>query len=294
METLNLCPVCSNDTFSQFLICKDYLVSRQEFIIQECQSCGFRFTNPRPDVTEISSYYESEQYVSHNDESGGLINRMYRLVRTITLRSKLNLINELSAGKGKILDVGCGTGTFLETCKLGNWEVMGMEPDANARAIAQERLQLEVKPNLDSLIKTQSFDVITLWHVLEHIHDLNGVIPQLQNLLSAEGTLIIAVPNSNSYDAQYFNQYWAAYDVPRHLYHFTPPTIESLFKKHKFRLIGKRPLLFDAYYIAMLSTQYKTGKTDYIKSVRIGTTSNFKATQTGDSSSLIYLFKKSQ
>lgn len=273
-------------------MCKDYLVSNQEFVINQCTTCGFRLTNPRPDVATISSYYESDQYVSHHDESSGLINRMYRLVRNITLRSKLSLINELNRGRGDILDVGCGTGTFLEKCMSGGWQVAGMEPDHNARAIAQKKLRVEIEPNLNSLTGKQLFNVITLWHVLEHIHNLNEIIPQLQRLLATNGTLLIAVPNSNSYDAQYFKQYWAAYDVPRHIYHFTPPTIERLFKKHNFRLTDKRPLLFDAYYIAMLSTRYQTGKTNYIKSFQIGLNSNIEAKRTGDNSSLIYLFRK--
>ncbi|GAB4015745.1 class I SAM-dependent methyltransferase [Spirosoma koreense] len=257
-----------------------------------CQQCGFRLTNPRPDANSIGQYYQSEQYISHNDESKGLVNTAYKLVRNYTLRSKLGLINELNKGKGRILDVGSGTGAFLEVCKKGGWEVMGMEPDNDARAIAQSKLGIELKPNLSAVARSHAYDIITLWHVLEHIPDLNESITQLNKLLASKGHLLIAVPNSNSYDARYFKQYWAAYDVPRHLYHFTPTTVEPLFKKHGFALMQKRPMVFDAFYIAMLSTRYQTGKTDYVKSVQIGLTSNNEAKHTGDSSSLIYIFKK--
>ena len=293
LETISLCPVCGNSTFDSFLACKDYLVSNQNFAIQQCQQCNFRLTNPRPDADSIGSYYKSEQYVSHNDESSGLINTAYRLVRNYTLKSKLSLIKKLNGGKqGTILDVGCGTGAFLENCQSGGWQVTGMEPDSDARAVALKKLQAEIKPDLKALAGVKPFNIITLWHVLEHIPTLNETIPQLHKLLAEQGTLLIAVPNSESYDARVFKQYWAAYDVPRHLHHFTPSTIEPLFKKHGFKLTGQRPMLFDAFYIAMLSTRYETGKTNYFKSVRIGLSSNAEAKRTGNYSSLIYLFKK--
>ena len=292
METVTQCPVCGNDQFSPFLICKDYLVSQQNFAIQECSTCGFRLTNPRPDEATIGLYYESDQYISHNDVSGGVINRIYRAVRNYTLRSKLNLINKLNGETGRILDVGCGTGAFLETCKRGGWEVMGTEPDSEARAVSTEKLQTGVRPDLDAVAGAGLFDVISLWHVFEHISNLNQVIPQLHELLAKEGTLIIAVPNSNSYDAAYFKENWAAYDVPRHLSHFTPLTIEPLFRKHGFHLAEQRPMPFDAPYIAMLSTRYLTGRTNYMESAQVGFNSNVRARRTGDSSSLTYLFRK--
>ncbi|WP_280529199.1 class I SAM-dependent methyltransferase [Spirosoma utsteinense] len=249
-------------------------------------------TNPRPTTEQIGAFYKSEDYVSHNDSGGGIINTAYRAVRSYTLQSKLSLINKLNEGSGTILDVGCGTGAFLETCKKGGWAVMGMEPDPDARAISAQKLNVVIKPDLDALGGAGPFDIISLWHVLEHIPDLNQAIPQLWNLLAEDGTLLIAVPNSDSYDAAYYKEYWAAYDVPRHLHHFTPSTIKPLFSKHGFQLADQRPMPFDAMYIGMLSTRYETGKTDYLKSIRVGLSSNAEAKRTGNSSSLTYLFKK--
>jgi SAM-dependent methyltransferase len=292
LETVSQCPVCNHTSFSPFLSCEDYLVSHQEFAIQACLNCGFRFTNPRPDKADLGAYYKSDQYISHNDKSGGLISTAYRAVRSYALRSKVNLITQLNGQKGRILDVGCGTGAFLEKCQQVGWQVSGTEPDKDAQSIASQKLQIDIKSDLSSLTTSSAFNVITLWHVLEHVADLNETIAQLNQLLDNSGTLLIAVPNSDSYDAQYFKQYWAAYDMPRHLHHFTPVTIEPLFQKHGFKLHEKRPMVFDAFYIALLSTGYASGKTSYIKSVQVGIASNTKAKHTGNWSSLIYVFKK--
>jgi len=294
LETVQQCPVCGNETFSPYLNCVDYLISQKAFTIQQCTKCQFRLTNPRPDFSEIGSYYKSDQYISHNDKGGGIISSVYRGVRSYTLRQKLQLVNRLKNGPGRLLDVGCGTGAFLETCQHGGWAVAGMEPDPDARLVSEKKIGGVIAPNLSSVSTDKPFDVITLWHVLEHIPDLAPTIQLLHSLTTANGTVLVAVPNSNSYDAQFYKEYWAAYDVPRHLHHFTPSTIEPLFQQHGFVLADKQPMLFDAFYIAMLSSRYRTGKTNYLESIRVGLESNAKARRTGQASSIIYIFNKAQ
>ncbi len=290
-ETVKSCPVCAGTAFSPFLYCKDYLVSNQTFNIQACNTCGFRLTNPRPDASSIGGYYQSDEYISHNDSGGGLIGTVYKGVRSYTLRSKLALINSLTKKKGHLLDVGCGTGSFLETCQKDNWQITGMEPDAGARSVAMAKLNTTLASSLAE-VPLKKYDVITLWHVLEHIAELEETVNRFHQLLSDSGSLLVAVPNSDSYDADAFGAYWAAFDVPRHLHHFTPETIKRLFEKHGFNLVAKKPMVFDSFYISMLSSRYQTGQTDYLKSVRTGLESNWRARKTGNWSSLIYIFRK--
>lgn len=292
METIAVCPVCDTNQFTNVLICKDYLVSNQNFTIQQCNQCGFKLTNPRPDASTIGSYYKSDQYVSHNDTGGGLINSVYRLVRNYTLQGKVNLINKLTGRVGEVLDIGCGTGSFLLASQNAGWKISGVEPDADARKVAEVKLNTSIKESLEQIGANQKFDVISMWHVLEHMPDLNKVVSQLYSLLADKGTVVIAVPNCASYDADYYKSYWAAYDVPRHFHHFTPDTITALFKKHGFVLAEQKQMPFDAFYISMLSSKYRTGKTDYIESMQVGLKSNSKARKTGQSSSITYLFKK--
>lgn len=291
LETISACPVCNGTSFSPFLSCQDYLISHKTFAIQACDQCGFRMTNPRPDAASIGQYYKSDAYISHNDSGGGVIDTIYKRVRSYTLRSKLALINSLVKKPGRLLDMGCGTGSFLETCQAADWTVTGMEPDDDARRIASEKLNIPIAASLAD-VPTNPYDVITLWHVLEHIADLRSTVNQFHNLLSDTGSVLIAVPNSDSYDAKVFGAHWAAYDVPRHLHHFTPSTIKPLFEQEGFKLVTQKPMPFDAFYISMLSTRYQTGKTDYIKSIKTGLQSNLQARKTGNWSSLIYIFQK--
>jgi len=291
LETSSACPVCTGTSFSPFLSCTDYLVSNKIFTIQSCNRCGFRLTNPRPDAASIGQYYKSDAYISHNDSGGGVIGTIYKGVRSYTLRSKLALINSLVKRPGKLLDVGCGTGSFLETCQIAGWAITGMEPDDDARRVASEKLSTPLAERLAD-VPADQYDVITLWHVLEHVADLDSTIARFHQLLSDSGSLLIAVPNSDSYDATVFGPHWAAYDVPRHLHHFTPTTIKPLFEQRGFTLVDQKPMPFDAFYISMLSTRYQNGRTDYVKSFLTGLTSNRRAKRTGNWSSLIYIFQK--
>ena len=291
-ERLNNCPICGKEEFKNFLVVTDNSVSKESFVIVECENCTFKFTNPRPDEESIGSYYESEDYISHTNTKAGIINRAYHVVRSITTKQKVELINRYSPGKGTILDYGCGTGVFLTACKKDGWQVRGVEPSDKARELAAETIGTPIATNISDL-PDEKYEVITLWHVLEHIHTLNETINHLISHLSETGTLIIAVPNADSHDAKQYKENWAAYDVPRHLYHFTQATMKRFLKKHKMVLEEVLPMKFDAYYVSMLSEKHKEGKTKMISSVVNGYKSNSYAEKNGnDYSSLIFVAKR--
>ena len=325
METLINCPVCNHNKSKLFLSCIDYTVSRETFRIVQCNVCGFRFTNPRPDEKEIGKYYESEEYISHSGTNKGIVNKMYGIVRNYTIMQKVKLINkQLQTSNPKlqtpnselrtILDIGCGTGEFLNACKTNGWNVTGIEPSGIARKHAKDTYGIEpLAPEKLFEINEKKFSAITLWHVLEHIHQLDKTIEQIKKILLDEGVLIIAVPNCNSSDAKQYGKYWAGYDVPRHIYHFTKKDIKKLFARFGFGLrvfskesnatpSGKEalPMKFDSYYVSLLSEKYKIGSSNLF--VRMGSygagflsglKSNLSAgNNDGGYSSQIYILKK--
>lgn len=295
MEKLSNCPVCNSTNQSSFLSCLDYTVSRETFEIVACDSCNFRFTNPRPSNSEIGKYYDSPEYISHSNTSKGLINKIYQAVREYTLGKKLRLINSFTAdGPKSILDIGCGTGEFLSKCQGGGWLTKGVEPDQKARSLAIGNHGLDIiEENGIAELRDGSFQVITMWHVLEHVHELNQRIEELKRLLKNDGTIIIAVPNCSSHDAQYYKTFWAGYDVPRHLYHFVPETMELLLKNHGLKIVKQLPMKFDSFYVSMLSEKYKSGTANLIKAFFRGLLSNIKAGgNAGKYSSVICIIEK--
>ncbi|AII51969.1 hypothetical protein N008_08260 [Hymenobacter sp. APR13] len=288
------CPVCGKTEFRNKLVVEDKSVSKESFAIQQCEACSFQFTNPRPDAAHIGRYYESDEYVSHNSGAGGMINQAYKVARFFTMRRKVGLLNKLAPRKGRLFDYGCGTGHFLAAAKADGWQVAGWEPNARAREEASHRVGQPV--GTESLVTYQagSFDAITLWHVLEHVHTLNETLTQLISLLKPDGVLLIAVPNVDSLDAQHYRQDWAAYDVPRHLYHFSPKTMTQLLKKHKMQVMETLPMALDAYYVSMLSEKHRAERNGGMLAVlKAGYKSNQYAEQhEGQYSSLIYVATK--
>lgn len=295
MEKLLNCPICDGNTFSDHHTSVDYTVSGSTFNIQLCNTCGFLFTNPRPSQTEIGPYYDSKDYISHSNNKKGLFNRVYQQVRGVAIRQKTALISKLSRlDRLSLLDIGCGTGEFLAGCRDKGWDVTGVEPGLTARtqAIANYGLRVEEELYLDKT--TETFDVITLWHVLEHVHGLNQRVAQLHRLLKQNGTLIIAVPNHTSKDASYFGSAWAAWDVPRHLYHFSPDSIKRLLLKHGFKHQESYPMKFDAFYVSLLSAGYQKGQKQNVFGLFKGLQSNLAAGNDAEKySSVIYVFRKS-
>jgi 2-polyprenyl-3-methyl-5-hydroxy-6-metoxy-1,4-benzoquinol methylase len=273
----------------------DYTVSHKVFQIWQCGNCQLRFTQDVPDEASIGHYYRSEDYISHTETKKGLVNSLYHLVRKQTLSDKRRLILSATGHKqGKLLDIGAGTGAFAAHMQQNGWEVTGLEPDeaARQRAVELYRVQLLPVENLYSL-PADSYDAITLWHVLEHVHDLHAYLQQLAKILKRGGRIFIAVPNYTSYDAAAYQGAWAAYDVPRHLYHFSPSSINNLLEQHDLQLQVTQPMWYDSVYISMLSEKYKNGKGNAFKAVFMGLLSNFKAfVDKSRCSSLIYVIGK--
>lgn len=289
------CPVCHSSEIQPSLVATDHTVSQQVFPIWHCNTCTARFTQDVPGEQEIGSFYASADYISHSDTKKGLINTLYHRVRKMTLASKRKLIiRTTKTQKGKLLDVGCGTGAFLHTMEEAGWAVTGLEPDPTAREKAVSLYGLAPLPT-DQLFQLDpgTYNAITMWHVLEHVHELHRYVEQLGKLLAPGGRLFIAVPNYTSYDASVYKEYWAAYDVPRHLYHFSPASMQQLLEKYKLELIRSKPMWFDSFYVSMLSEKCRNGKGNIIRAVWNGFVSNLKAA--GDvrkCSSVIYVIAK--
>ncbi len=275
--------------FDNYLKTKDFLVSGESFDLVYDKELDLLKTVPQPKLEELGRYYESEDYISHTDEKKGLLSSVYQLVKKWSLRNKTKLIFTQNSGVGSLLDVGAGTGDFLKVAKESAWKVQGMEPNTKARSLALEK-GIVLKNSLD-VFKGEQFDVVTLWHVLEHIPNLDETISILTDLVKPGGSLIIAVPNYKSFDATYYGNFWAAYDVPRHLWHFSKIAIEELFSVN-FKMEKIKPMVFDSFYVSLLSEKYKTGKSFSLKAFWIGLKSNLKGNTSKEYSSHIYCLRK--
>ncbi len=271
-----------------FLDCKDFTVSGETYQVKKNEEFEMLVTVPVP--KNLGDYYKSEDYISHTDSKKSLFDKVYQSVKNITLKRKLKLINSFNTSSKNILDVGAGTGDFLKVCATNSWNVFGSEPDLGARNIAFKK-GITLEEDL-SKFNNHQFDVITLWHVLEHVENLEEYISTLQKLLTKNGKLIIAVPNYKSYDAKHYQQFWAAFDVPRHLWHFSQTSISKLFAKENMIVEKTLPMKFDAYYVSLLSEKYKSGAMKPISTFFKGLKSNLIAKSTNEYSSLIYVLKK--
>ncbi len=288
------CPVCKSSKVDPLLTVKDHSVSGESFVIWQCTDCTLRFTQDAPAVQEIGPYYKSDDYISHTNTNKGMVNASYQRIRKFTLQQKAGLVISETRTSGKILDVGCGTGAFLSVMKEKGWAVTGIEPDDDARTIATQTFGVDPLPAEDFYtLPDDSFDAITLWHVLEHVHDLHAYMEKLRSMLKGKGKIFIAVPNYTSVDASIYGPFWAAYDVPRHLYHFSPLSVQQLAESHALRISKKKQMWFDSFYISLLSSKYRKGSTQYVNAMISGMRSNIKAlTDTDRCSSLTYILEK--
>ena len=293
MITLDSCPICKGKDFIKNLDCKDHSTSKELFTIVSCETCGFIFTNPRPLDKELEKYYISDMYISHTNQKSGAFNWMYQTVRKYAINRKVSLLKK-TANKGMHLDIGCGTGEFLNACKEVGFGAKGIEPSDLARNQAINNFNLDVSENIDlSQFNSTSFSSISMWHVLEHVSNIDDTIGQFSRVLRKDGILIVAVPNCTAWDATYYKEFWAAWDVPIHLWHFSKKTIKHLFKNHGFSLVKTKPMIFDSFYVSLLSEEFKTGKKKFINGLVIGLISNIIGLTTKKGcSSTIYVFEK--
>jgi ubiquinone/menaquinone biosynthesis C-methylase UbiE len=271
-----------------FLEVTDYSVSKENFQLFLDEELNMLVTTPQPSLEKLPSYYESEDYISHTDGKRSLFEKIYQVVKNKAIKSKLKLVNS-QATKGRILDIGTGTGDFLVAAKDNGWKTIGIEPNEKAKSIARNKGVTFVE-NLQA-IESNTIDIVTMWHVLEHVPNLEEYILEFKRILKTTGTLIIAVPNFNSFDANYYGKHWAAYDVPRHLWHFSKFSIKKIFSEYQFELTQILPMKFDSYYVSLLSEKYKTGKMNFLKAFWIGFKSNKYGKQNLEFSSHIYVLK---
>lgn len=286
------CPVCKSESFQPVLTATDYTVTQENFTISACNQCGFRFTSNAPTEDTIHRYYHSSAYVSHSDTKKGLVNLLYHAARFFTMISKERLVKKASKRNvGMLLDIGSGTGTFLHTMEKAGWSVVGLEPDAEARKTAVKKYNCDIYPS-DELFRLpeSTYSAVTMWHVLEHVHQLDEYIIQIKAILAPRGKLIVAVPNFTSKDADIYGAHWAGYDVPRHLYHFSPQSMRTLMQRHGMKVIGTKRMWLDGFYIAMLSEKYKGG--NLVKAILNGLRSNLHALfHKEQCSSLVYIIE---
>jgi len=291
-------PYLDQKNLKLFITCKDHTVSRETFNLYKDEDNDLLITLPRPSDPELPGYYQSEAYISHTDSKESLMDKVYQVIKNYSIKKKLRMINGLTGQRGLLLDIGCGTGDFLVTCQKDGWKVKGIEPNDKARDLSGKKLEKKelVSNDIHSLLESHQgkFDAITMWHVLEHVPNLMEYIQQLKLLLKPDGLIVIAVPNFKSYDANHYKENWAAYDVPRHLWHFSETAIKNIFGKFNFEVVKTLPLIFDSFYVSLLSEKYKTGKSNFFGAFKTGLLSNLKAKSSNQYSSLIYLIKNSK
>jgi 2-polyprenyl-3-methyl-5-hydroxy-6-metoxy-1,4-benzoquinol methylase len=269
-----------------YLTVKDHSVSGETFQLLWDENLDLLKTHPQPALENLGRYYESDDYISHTDGKRSFFEKIYHAVKQKALRDKISLVQRFKPTKGELLDIGAGTGDFLVVAKNHNWNITGIEPSEKAKSIAINK----GVPFIERLedVPSHSKDVITMWHVLEHVPDVQKQIAEIKRILKPDGVIFIAVPNFNSHDAKYYGNYWAAYDVPRHLWHFSKTAIKKLFAEQDMELLNILPMKFDSFYVSLLSEKYKTGKMNFLSGFWRGLVSNTKAAKNMEYSSHIY------
>ena len=272
-----------------YIAVKDHSVSGEAFSLLLNEELQLLKTHPQPAPEDLARYYESDDYISHTDGRRSLFEKLYHTVKQKALRDKIKLVQRYAPTRERLLDIGAGTGDFLAIAAQNGWQTLGIEPNAKAKAIALDK-GVTFEESLAAL-EDHAFDVVTMWHVLEHVPDVEAQIADLKRITKPGGTIVIAVPNYKSHDAQHYGTFWAAYDAPRHLWHFSKTAIKLLFEKQGMQLVKVLPMKFDSFYVSLLSEKYKTGKMNFVGGFLSGLRSNLKGTRTGEYSSHIYIIK---
>ncbi len=297
-----VCPLTGSAETRFICHAVDTACSGETFEIWEDTASGIRFTHPAPGPDEIGRYYEFDAYLSHGTEHAGITGKLYASVRNMMLSRKYRMLNPLpsvsESSSFRMLDIGCGDGTFAGYCAQKNpdWEIFGVEPSASAAETAKQRVgNLQLYTSAQDVPADKPFHLVTAWHALEHIHDLNDMMRHVHNLLEPNGIFCVALPNFRSRDCERYKNSWAAYDVPRHLWHFSPEAFTAFARKHGFTLLRKHRLPFDPFYVSLLSEPSERSF------IRRGFSAGFAATAStissladiDRSSSVTYVLKKS-
>lgn len=289
MEERNNCQICNSSELVNQLTTQDFFGKQESFNLIKCETCDTLYTSPFPNENESITYYKSNSYVSHGDKKGLIFDNVYSIAKWLNIHNKYKLLFRHIRSKSH-LDIGSGTGDFLKYLKGRGIDTTGIEIDKQARNVSLDK-GLKIKSTLND-VEEDTFDSISMIHVLEHVHDLRGYLKFIEQRLNEKGILFLALPNYLSHDARHYKDHWAGYDVPRHLYHFSPKSILEISKSFGLKLVASYPMKFDSYYASLLSHKYRTGKTNYLKAFIQGYRSNMKARKSGNFSSLIYILQK--
>jgi len=252
MENVD-CIICNSTINSPYIEVLDRF-SCKSFQIVKCE-CGFKFLSPRPKFSGITYYYENDDYDPHRLENKSIFHTVYGWVQKIALRWKFKHISKFIRS-GNLLDIGGGGGRFCSYFKSKGWRVSLQDNSSKARFLAQEA-DIETYTLL-SEIQSQQFDLITMWHSLEHIHAIDALFQNVNRLTSDDGFLVVAVPNINAPERKFLGKDWAPWDAPRHLYHFNYAQLSKLLRKYGWKIEFSMPMIQDTPYNILLSLNIKS------------------------------------
>ena len=269
------------------MIVKDHFLTGESFEIKKVSE-GVLTTLPKTNTNDLRHYYNSKSYHSHTS-SKSLMSKLYDLSSKFMVFRKIKFVSRFLKGKKTLLDFGCGRGEILLSAKKRGFEVYGVEfmPSAQKELITKN---IKVYNRLESV--SNPVNAITFWHSLEHINDVNQVLMLCRKCLKDKGILVVAVPNYDSFDAKHYKNFWAAYDVPRHRFHFNKKGLLKTVQKYGFKHLSTKPMFLDSVYVSILSEKYKGTKMYYLFGFFVGFVSNLFALFSKQYSSNIFIFEK--